>query len=102
MLSIGHVVENALELFVGGGEPLATQVQQFLTALSVLAQVVDAAIGVLHLLDQLFKLVDCLGVSDFFHFIQFFLFLFGPACPPFGPVGQPFGPSARYWLKAKS
>ena len=61
--------EYLLELLVGGGEFLSAQVKEFLAALGVVAQVVDAALRVLHLLHKLFEFGNRLGIS---HFIVLF------------------------------
>ena len=58
--------EDLLELLVGCGEFLAADVEEFLAALGVGAQVVDAALGVLHLLHNLLEFGHGLGVSHFF------------------------------------
>ena len=70
LLDVG---EDLLELLVGLGELLAADVKEFLAALGVVGQVVDAALRVLHLLHELLKLGHGLGIghlSVFFH-IQF-------------------------------
>ena len=70
LLDVG---ENLFELFVGGSEFLAADVEEFFAALGVGCEVVNAALRVLHLLDKLFELGHRLGVSHFvvifFHII---------------------------------
>ena len=57
--------EDLFELLVGLGEFLAADVKEFLAALGVAGQVVDAALRVLHLLYELFELGHRLGVCHF-------------------------------------
>ena len=57
--------EDLFELLVGLGEFLAADVEEFLAALGVAGQVVDAALRVLHLLYKLFELGHRLGVCHF-------------------------------------
>ena len=62
--------EDLLELFVGLGEFFAADVEEFLAALGVGGKVVDAALGVLHLLHEFFKFGNglCIGhLGVFFH-----------------------------------
>ena len=47
--------KDLLELLIGCGEFLAADVKQFLAALGVVSQVIDAALRVLHLLYKLFN-----------------------------------------------
>jgi len=58
------VGKDLLELFVSGSEFLAADVQQLLAALGVGAQVVNAALWVLHLLHELFELGHGLGIGQ--------------------------------------
>ena len=57
------------ELLVGGGEFAAADVKELLAALGVVSEVVDAALGVLHLLDEFFEFGHSLGIG---HLVVFF------------------------------
>ena len=65
-LPLLHVGEDLLELLVGSCEFLAADVEQLLAALGVGAQVVDAALRVLHLLNDFLEFGHRLGVGHFF------------------------------------
>ena len=65
--------KDLLELLVGCGEFLAADVEQFLAALGVVRQVIDAALRVLHLLYKLFQFGNSLGISHFFILFHFLL-----------------------------
>ena len=66
LLDVG---KDLLELLVGCGEFLAADVEQLLAAPSIVAEVVDAALWVLHLLNDFLQFGDGLGVG---HFSVFF------------------------------
>ena len=66
--------EDLLELLVGGGEFGAADAEQLLGALGVVGEVVDAALRVLHALDELFEFLNGLGVGHcvvIFHIVSF-------------------------------
>ena len=65
--------KDLLELLVGCGEFLAADVEQFLAALGIVRQVIDAALRVLHLLYKLFQFGNSLGISHFFILCHYLL-----------------------------
>jgi len=69
LLDVG---EDLLELLVGLGELLAADVKEFLAALGIGRQVVDAALRVLHLLDELFELGHGLGIGHLVVLFHYF------------------------------
>ena len=65
--------KDLFELLVGCGEFLAADVEQFLAALGIVRQVIDAALRVLHLLYKLLQFGNSLSISHFFILFHFLL-----------------------------
>ena len=64
--------EDLFELVVGCSEFAAADVEELLAALGVVGKVVDAALRVLHLLDEFLEFGHGLGIGHFGVFFHIF------------------------------